>query len=337
MAGVIQYFRDEFLPVHQNAEYIDRSSLVQKLKNFTPILLQCTKPEESVQNMPAVVIMNFSSNYGEKLKISFLNKGFTALANIIQRNGSNIHARAQLTLMVHITKMEMQLWLVVLLFMKIEDLSARTNLTQQLEQWKSIALKTISHPQIIKLIEDLMHEVFGRNTEIKTMTKTPIQVYFISIDFPTLRGFPGLNELLINDNYFSTKIFEWKSNTRLLNSITKMDLITIALHECAHVRIRQQVDDINMSPRKMLQFCQIKKPKCDQEFGCGCECFHHEQSHPHPQDELLPYNLVPVVVPELKSLTVGRVLAGTGLESSSFLYGQFGDSLIEATYILSDG
>ncbi|UJR32453.1 hypothetical protein I4U23_019915 [Adineta vaga] len=54
-------------------------------------------------------------------------------------------------------------------------------------------------------------------------------------------------------------------------------------------------------------------------------------------DALLPYNLVPPVVPEFKSLTVGGVLAGAGLESSSFRYGQFADSLIEATYILSNG
>ena len=45
----------------------------------------------------------------------------------------------------------------------------------------------------------------------------------------------------------------------------------------------------------------------------------------------------PAVVPEFKSLTVGGVLSGAGLESSSFRYGQFGDLLIEATYILSNG
>ncbi|CAF4694271.1 unnamed protein product [Rotaria sp. Silwood2] len=54
-------------------------------------------------------------------------------------------------------------------------------------------------------------------------------------------------------------------------------------------------------------------------------------------DALLSYNLVPAVVPEFKSLTVGGVLAGAGLESSSFQYGQFADLLIEATYILSNG
>lgn len=98
--------------------------------------------------MPAVILMNFSSHYGDKLKIPFPNKGFTALANIIQRNGLDIHARAQLTLLVHITKMDMQLWLTVLLFMKIEALFVHTNLTQELEQWKWIALKTINHPQV---------------------------------------------------------------------------------------------------------------------------------------------------------------------------------------------
>ncbi|CAF3790133.1 unnamed protein product [Rotaria sp. Silwood1] len=217
--------------------------------------------------MAAVVIMNFSNHYGEKLKVSFPNKGFTALANIVQRNGSDIHSRAQLTLMIHITKIQMQLWLAVLLFMKIEGLFVHTSLTQQLEEWTSIVLKTVNHPQIIKLIEDLIHEVFGPNTEIKTMTKYPMQVHFISIDFPTLRGFSGINELFINENHFSAKISEWKSNTRLLDSITQMDLITIALHEYAHVRIRQQVDDMNMSTLNMLQQCQIDKPKCDQEFG----------------------------------------------------------------------
>lgn len=49
MAGVIQYFRDEFLCVHKDGEYVDLSSLVNKLNNFTPIPLRCTKPEESVK------------------------------------------------------------------------------------------------------------------------------------------------------------------------------------------------------------------------------------------------------------------------------------------------
>lgn len=54
-------------------------------------------------------------------------------------------------------------------------------------------------------------------------------------------------------------------------------------------------------------------------------------------DALLPHRLVPFVVPEFKALTVGGVLAGAGLESSSWAHGQFGDHLLAATYIVDDG
>ncbi|CAF1597840.1 unnamed protein product [Didymodactylos carnosus] len=153
--------------------------------------------------MPSVVIMNFSNYYGEKLKISFPHKGFTALAVIVQRDSSDINVRAQLTLMIHITKIEMQLWLAVLLFMKTETLFNHTSLAQQLEQWKSTVLKTINHPQCIylqvnELIYDLIHEVFGPNTEINRMAKSSTEIRFISIDFPTLHRFSGIFEMQKN-------------------------------------------------------------------------------------------------------------------------------------------
>lgn len=89
------------------------------------------------------------------------------------------------------------------------------------------------------MIEDIINEVLGVNTEIKKMAKYSIQIHFISLDFPTLRGFSGINEPFINENYFLAKISEWKLNVRLLELIKKMDLITIGLHEYAHFRIRQ--------------------------------------------------------------------------------------------------
>lgn len=54
-------------------------------------------------------------------------------------------------------------------------------------------------------------------------------------------------------------------------------------------------------------------------------------------DAVLPHRLVPFVVPEFKALTVGGVLAGAGIESSSWTHGQFGDSLVAAEYVLADG
>jgi hypothetical protein len=87
--------------------------------------------------------------------------------------------------------------------------------------------------QIIEWIENLKHEVFGAKYE----NQENGQISDASLFY--FNEFFSINELFINENHFSAKISEWKSNIRLLDFITKMDLITIALHECAHARIRQ--------------------------------------------------------------------------------------------------
>lgn len=51
----------------------------------------------------------------------------------------------------------------------------------------------------------------------------------------------------------------------------------------------------------------------------------------------LEYNLIPLVIPELKSLSIGGLVQGAGLESSSFKYGQFNDSCEEYNIILGNG
>ncbi|MGZ3633057.1 MAG: FAD-binding oxidoreductase [Parachlamydiaceae bacterium] len=51
----------------------------------------------------------------------------------------------------------------------------------------------------------------------------------------------------------------------------------------------------------------------------------------------LPYNLLPAIVPQLKTITVGGAVAGLGIESSSFRYGLVHESVIEMEILLSDG
>lgn len=51
----------------------------------------------------------------------------------------------------------------------------------------------------------------------------------------------------------------------------------------------------------------------------------------------LNYNLLPYVVPELRSLTVGGVISGLGIESSSFKYGLFHHSAIEYEILTGNG
>ena len=50
-------------------------------------------------------------------------------------------------------------------------------------------------------------------------------------------------------------------------------------------------------------------------------------------NETSKYNMVPLILPEFKFLTVGGLIQGTGLESSSFKYGQFNDICSELHFV----
>lgn len=51
----------------------------------------------------------------------------------------------------------------------------------------------------------------------------------------------------------------------------------------------------------------------------------------------LLYGLVPVVVPELKTITIGGAVAGCSIESMSFKYGGFHDSCLEYEIVTAKG
>ena len=53
--------------------------------------------------------------------------------------------------------------------------------------------------------------------------------------------------------------------------------------------------------------------------------------------ETLPFNLMPAVVPQLKSITVGGAVAGIGIESSSFKYGFVHETILSIDVLLPDG
>lgn len=53
--------------------------------------------------------------------------------------------------------------------------------------------------------------------------------------------------------------------------------------------------------------------------------------------ETLPFQLMPAVVPQLKSITVGGAIAGIGIESSSFRQGFVHETMRELEILLADG
>ena len=54
-------------------------------------------------------------------------------------------------------------------------------------------------------------------------------------------------------------------------------------------------------------------------------------------DACLPYGVMPAVVPQLKSITLGGAAAGVGIEASSFKYGLVHETLLEIEVLLPDG
>lgn len=54
-------------------------------------------------------------------------------------------------------------------------------------------------------------------------------------------------------------------------------------------------------------------------------------------DATLEHGLVPAVVPELATITIGGAIAGGGIESSSFKYGLVHDAITEMEILLADG
>lgn len=54
-------------------------------------------------------------------------------------------------------------------------------------------------------------------------------------------------------------------------------------------------------------------------------------------DATLPHGVIPAVVPELKTITVGGAVSGTGLESSSFRFGFVHETVLEMDVLLSNG
>ncbi|MEW6364049.1 MAG: FAD-binding oxidoreductase [Acidobacteriota bacterium] len=54
-------------------------------------------------------------------------------------------------------------------------------------------------------------------------------------------------------------------------------------------------------------------------------------------DQTLPLGLVPIVVPELKTITIGGAVAGCSIESMSYVYGGFHDTCVEYEIITAKG
>src|SRR6185369_16342745 len=60
-------------------------------------------------------------------------------------------------------------------------------------------------------------------------------------------------------------------------------------------------------------------------------------TYEHLVDATLPHGLMPLVVPQLKTITLGGAVTGLGIESSSFRNGLPHESVLEMDVLTGDG
>lgn len=71
---------------------------------------------------------------------------------------------------------------------------------------------------------------------------------------PELRGFAGFNEIYIHVSHFQDKIDKFSGDVEILQLICKIDLISLAIHELSHVKIRKV--SINNKVRILRKYLQ---------------------------------------------------------------------------------
>lgn len=90
------------------------------------------------------------------------------------------------------------------------------------------------------MIDSLIQE----NFDVPNNSIGDLKVKFISMKCNEIRGFSGINDVFINKDHFIKK---YGTNEADLKAVGKMDIITISVHEFAHVRLRQVCAELKLT------------------------------------------------------------------------------------------
>ncbi|KAG4077177.1 hypothetical protein HA402_016164 [Bradysia odoriphaga] len=86
-------------------------------------------------------------------------------------------------------------------------------------------------------------------SDLEEEEENRIKITLVKNGENALRGFVGIQELLINVDHFRRKIWcfnDSNENPEILPLILKMDIIAVVVHEYAHLKIRKSTGDFNM-------------------------------------------------------------------------------------------
>ncbi|XP_037051133.1 uncharacterized protein LOC119085039 [Bradysia coprophila] len=230
----------------------------KKLVSLEPIAEQIglrspsyTKPTlsllnvESFKSIDAVILRNFLRNYSDSE--DFPLNGLKTFFRIINRADPNGHILK--IMMIHLTEANVSVANAVTLYTQVEKLVVLPD--EEKLGWKILAEQTIMHPQIIETVTKL---IVANTEKIQNTELKHISVKFVHIPSYSIRGFSGINEIYINSKHFEDNAKEYASDTRA-QSITQIDVVCIAMHENAQVRLRQARDNFNLSSPFVLTKC----------------------------------------------------------------------------------
>ncbi|KAG4070299.1 hypothetical protein HA402_009862 [Bradysia odoriphaga] len=146
-------------------------------------------------------------------------------------------------MMVHLSKANVTIANAVNLYIQVERLIVLPEINGEQLEWQSLAEQTIIHLE--------------KKYKITTGTVYPLNscIYHV-IRFVAFLG-------SANTKHFEDNEKEYASDARA-KILTQIDLVCIAMHEYAHVRLRQALDDFNLSSPFVLKKCDDVN---EMEFG----------------------------------------------------------------------
>ncbi|XP_037032958.1 uncharacterized protein LOC119071939 [Bradysia coprophila] len=236
-------------------------SLRNELSDTEQIIIPMAHPDTSefYQCMAAAILFNFCKN---PLYREYPWHGLQTLRRIIvKENHQDDYTKIQLQLLIHISKMNLKAHESARYINNLEFIVIHEPEDDSSRAWLQLAYKTISNDSVLGSIDCLMENAF--NVKVEDTNKREVGASYIDLIKTELRGFSGFDWVYINLGHFDAKRYKHRKS-RDCDVLVALDVVTLVIHEYAHVRIRQALNDMNMStPTKVPKESLFE----DMEFG----------------------------------------------------------------------
>ncbi|KAG4074404.1 hypothetical protein HA402_000383 [Bradysia odoriphaga] len=208
--------------------------------------LDYSKKDESLKKLSAAIIFNFCGAY--RTTTAFPRSGIVAMTSIVLGSIESKDTIAAQTFLVHISKRGYHPVFFTHLVSKAKMFAVTLIPSDDEKEWMKLAKKVLCHTKIQSTINDCIVDYCDvESIELdEIVEEATIKVTFLRSSDPTVRGFAGFGEFFINSYHFQEKFRHFGESIELLQVIAKMDIISLTVHELAHINIRKHLNDFNL-------------------------------------------------------------------------------------------